>query len=96
MISSYIEFKGSLHRKQYILLAGPYLERRMVVFQQQEHREYNRVTSNRVRDQCIRVPQTLLGQHMAGYKYLINSRGVQVRIMGFGLPSTPSIEHRIS
>ena len=39
----------------------------MVMFQQQEHIEYIRVTSNQVRGQCTRVPQTLLVQHTAGF-----------------------------
>ena len=51
-----------------LLLAEPYLEHRMVMFQLQEHKEYIRVTSNRVRDQCTRVPQTLPVQHTAGFK----------------------------
>ena len=51
-----------------LLLAEPYLVHRTVMFQLQEHKEYILVTSNQVRDQCTRVPQTLPVQHRAGYK----------------------------
>ena len=64
----------------------------MVMFQQQEHIEYIRVTSNQVRGQCTRVPQTLPVQHTAGFEKEFE----YFRFNQEYLPSTPGIEHRIS
>ena len=53
------------------------------MFQQQEHIEYIRVTSNQVQGQCTRVPQTLPVQHTAGFEKRIRVFPVQSIIFTF-------------